>query len=429
VSTDRRRYHEGVHWDDMSNERNIQPDDRRTRRSDESSRNVTHPEHVSSTRRKRTDRSMERSCQGSRPVLPMLKLGTYNDSTCLRTFLSKVASRLEALGYGELENDWDDVGRRRDKLVKTAGTSEADEKLQLTSIIQDLKKELTENRLELGRMRKDRVSYRYGSGCVAGMPGEAAFAEPARPAQFLDHQFTDMSVGGWRAPPPVPYPVYPFPVGSDQLSNSLINCPSLDYRRLNDLTYKDSFPLPRIDTCLHALGGSIFFSTMGLRSGFWQVATDPRDADKTAFVTRKGQFRFKVLSFGLANSPSIFQRLMSMVLAGLNWDVCLVYIDDIIVMGRSFDDHLRNVAQVFQRLRQAGLKLKTAKCKMFQERVTFLGHVVSRHGISPDPEKVSCIAEWPEPKCLTELRSFLGLASYYKDFVDVFGLVALHSMS
>ena len=198
----------------------------------------------------------------------------------------------------------------------------------------------------------------------------------------------------------------------------------VDYRRLNDLTYKDSFPLPRIDTCLDALGGSVYFSTMDLRSGFWQVAIDPRDADKTAFVTRKGQFRFKVLSFGLANSPSIFQRLMSMVLAGLNWDVCLVYIDDIIVMGRSFDDHLRNVAQVFQRLRQAGLKLKPSKCTMFQEKVTFLGHVISRRGIEPDPEKVSCIASWPQPQCLTELRSFLGLASYYKDFVENFGLVA-----
>ena len=84
----------------------------------------------------------------------------------------------------------------------------------------------------------------------------------------------------------------------------------MDYRRLNDLTYKDSFPIPRIDTCLDALGDSVYFSTMDLRSGFWQVANDPRDADKTAFVTRNGQFRFKVLSFGLANSPSIFQRLI-----------------------------------------------------------------------------------------------------------------------
>ena len=113
----------------------------------------------------------------------------------------------------------------------------------------------------------------------------------------------------------------------------------VDYRRLNDLTYKDSFRIPRIDTCLDALGGSVYFSTMDFISGFWQVAINPRDADETAFVTRNGQFRFKVLSFGLANSPSIFQRFMTMVLSGLNWDICLVYIDDIIVMGRTFDQH------------------------------------------------------------------------------------------
>lgn len=198
----------------------------------------------------------------------------------------------------------------------------------------------------------------------------------------------------------------------------------VDYRRLNDLTYKDSFPLPRIDTCLDALGGSMYFSTMDLRSGFWQVAIDPRDADKTAFVTRKGQFRFKVLSFGLANSPSIFQRLMTMVLAGLHWDICLVYIDDIIVMGKSFEEHKQNVAEVLQRLRLAGLKLKPTKCRLFQERVTFLGHVISSQGIEPDPKKVSCIATWPEPKNLTEVRSFLGLASYYKNFVEGFGEAA-----
>ena len=93
----------------------------------------------------------------------------------------------------------------------------------------------------------------------------------------------------------------------------------IDYRKLNDVTYKDSYPLPRIDTCLDALGGSTYFSTLDHRSGFWQVAIDPRDADKTAFFTRSGQFRFNVLSFGLANSPSMFKRLMDLILAGLTW--------------------------------------------------------------------------------------------------------------
>jgi len=119
------------------------------------------------------------------------------------------------------------------------------------------------------------------------------------------------------------------------------------------------------------------------------VTIDPLDADKTAFVTRKGQFRFKVLSFGLANSPSIFQRLMTMVLAGLHWDICLVYIDDIIVVCKTFEEHVRNVAQVFQRLRLAGLTLKPTKCRLFQERVTFLGHVISSRGIEPRNRRIS----------------------------------------
>lgn len=120
----------------------------------------------------------------------------------------------------------------------------------------------------------------------------------------------------------------------------------VDYRRLNDCKYKDSFPLPRIDDCLDALGGSTYFSTMDFRSGFWQVAINERDLDKIVFTTRKSQFRFKVLSFGLATSPVVFQRVMSMVLAGLAWKTCIVYIDDIVVVGGTFDEHLRNVAQV-----------------------------------------------------------------------------------
>ena len=243
---------------------------------------------------------------------------------------------------------------------------------------------------------------------------------PIAHLDFIDSQVEQMLRAGVIEPSSSPWSSNV--VLAKKSDGSLRFC--VDYRRLNDLTYKDSFPLPRIDTCLDALGGSMYFSTMDLRSGFWQVSIDPRDADKTAFVTRKGQFRFRVLSFGLANSPSIFQRLMTMVLAGLHWDICLVYIDDIVVMGRNFQEHVRNVAQVFQRLRLAGLKLKPSKCQLFQERVRFLGHVISSQGVEPDPEKISCIADWPEPRSLTEVRSFLGLASYYRNFVENFGEVA-----
>ena len=111
----------------------------------------------------------------------------------------------------------------------------------------------------------------------------------------------------------------------------------IDYRQLNLHTYKDSYPLPRIETCLDSLRGSKFFSRLDLRSGYWQATIDPESADKTAVVTRRGTFKFKVLSFGLANAPALFQRLMDLILAGLTWEVCLVYLDDVIVMADTFE--------------------------------------------------------------------------------------------
>jgi len=205
----------------------------------------------------------------------------------------------------------------------------------------------------------------------------------------------------------------------------------LDYRRLNDVTRKDSYPLPRIEDCLSALGGARYFSTLDLRSGYWQTAMDERDADKTAFITRRGVFRFKVLSFGLANAPALFQRLMDYVLAGLTWEICLVYLDDIIIWASSFEDHLLRLTRVLQRLRDANLKLKPSKCRLFQHKVGFLGHVVSAAGIEPDPEKIKCVAEWPVPCSLTAVRAFTGLASYYRKHVKGFADIArpLHELT
>jgi len=205
----------------------------------------------------------------------------------------------------------------------------------------------------------------------------------------------------------------------------------VDYRRLNDVTRKDSYPLPRIEDCLSALGGACYFSTLDLRAGYWQTAMDEKDADKTAFVTRRGVFRFKVLSFGLANAPALFQRLMDYVLAGLTWEACLVYIDDIIIWADSFSNHLHRLSQVFQRLRAANLKLKSSKCRLFQRKVSFLGHVISSAGIEPDPKKISSVVGWPIPSNLTELRAFVGLASYYRRHVKGFADIArpLHELT
>ena len=189
---------------------------------------------------------------------------------------------------------------------------------------------------------------------------------------------------------------------------------------LNSLTTKDKFPLPKIDTCLDTLNGCEFFSTCDRCWGYWQTEIDERDQDKTAFVTRKGQWRFKVLSVGLANAPSQFARIMELVMSGLTYDICLMYLDDILVFLRTFDEHLERLATVFDRLDRYSLKLKPSKCSLFQHKVSFLGHVVSSCGIECDPEKQVTIATWPTPTGISEVRTFCGLASYYRAFVKNF---------
>ena len=198
----------------------------------------------------------------------------------------------------------------------------------------------------------------------------------------------------------------------------------IDYRQLNLLTVKDSFPLPRIDTCFDALGGARYFSTLDLRQGYWQVENDPESAEKTTFITRKGAYKFNVLPFGLSNAPAVFQRLMNLVMVGLTWEQCLVFLDDILVISTTFKEHLQRLENVFWRLRSANLKLKPSKCCLFQVKVKFLGSVVSADGIEPDPDKVKAVADWPTPQNLTELRAFVGLANYYRRHVEEFSKIA-----
>ncbi|CAH1229798.1 RTL1 [Branchiostoma lanceolatum] len=198
----------------------------------------------------------------------------------------------------------------------------------------------------------------------------------------------------------------------------------VDYRKLNSVTIPDAHPLPRIDDTLDALAGASYFSTLDMKSAYWQVPLHPSDKEKTAFVTSDGLYQFKVLPFGLSNSPATFQRLVQLMLAGVGWDVCLAYLDDVIVFTATIDDHLRVLQNVFDRFRRAGLKLNPAKCHFARHEVTFLGHVVSHHGISPDPNNTSRVENWPTPVSQKDVRSFLGLASFYRKFVPSFATVA-----
>ena len=205
----------------------------------------------------------------------------------------------------------------------------------------------------------------------------------------------------------------------------------IDYRQLNEKTTKDVYPLPRIDNCLDTLAGAKWFSTFDLRAGYHQVALHPRDAHKTTFITRHGSFQFRVLPFGLCNAPATFERLMDLVMAGLSYEICLVYLDDIIVFSKDLSTHLLRLELIFIRLEAAGLKLKPSKCHLLQTKVLFLGHVVTANGISTDPDKIVTVETWPTPKNLRDVRAFIGLCSYYRRYVRDFATVAepLHALT
>lgn len=198
----------------------------------------------------------------------------------------------------------------------------------------------------------------------------------------------------------------------------------VDYRQLNKITKKDAYPLPRIDESLDALAGASWFSTLDLVSGYWQCEMEEEDKPKTAFTSHMGLFQFQVLPFGISNAPSCYERLMELVLRGLRWEKCLCYLDDIIVFGSSFEQAVENLKIVFDKLRSANLTLKPSKCDLFQRKVSFLGHVVTAQGIQCDPDKISSIESWPVPCNATEVRSFLGLAGYYRRFIPDFSTIA-----
>lgn len=198
----------------------------------------------------------------------------------------------------------------------------------------------------------------------------------------------------------------------------------VDYRKLNSVTKKDTYPLPRIDDSLDRLRRAKYFSSIDLRSGYWQIEVDERDREKTAFVTPDGLYEFKVLPFGLCSAPATFQRMMDTVLTGLKWQTCLVYLDDVVVFSETFEQHLQRLKKVLEAVQSASLSLKPEKCHFGFTELKFLGHVVSADGVRPDPEKTAAVASYPAPRDKKGVRRFLGLCAYYRRFISNFSRIA-----
>ncbi|KAE9004888.1 hypothetical protein PF011_g12270 [Phytophthora fragariae] len=198
----------------------------------------------------------------------------------------------------------------------------------------------------------------------------------------------------------------------------------VDYRALNSVTRKDVYPLPRIDETLESLEGARLFTTLDLRSGYWQIRVANEDRDKTAFMTKRGLYRFKRMLFGLTNAPATFQRLMNGVLRGLTWMTCLVYLDDIIIFTKGgIERHVIELAGVLERLRAAGLSLKLKKCTFATTSMEYLGHHLSDQGVQPAERLVRSVREFPWPTDATEVKRFVHLAGYYRTFIAAFGSI------
>jgi hypothetical protein len=175
---------------------------------------------------------------------------------------------------------------------------------------------------------------------------------------------------------------------------------------LNFITQKDVYPLPRIDDVIERLNGSQIFSKLDLRSGYFQVPLAPDERSKTAFTTPDGLWEFTRLPQGLKNSPSVFQRLMNQTLGSLRWDICLAYLDDIIVYSPSFDQHLLDVHRVCQVLHASNFKLNYNKCAFFQHEISFLGHKINVDGCSPNDDNIRSIFQFPLPQSSKAAHSF-----------------------
>ena len=198
----------------------------------------------------------------------------------------------------------------------------------------------------------------------------------------------------------------------------------VDYRKVNAVTIKDRWPLPHVQEIFDHLGGSKYFSTIDMKTGYWQVPVSPDAIEKTAFVCHRGCYEFLRMPFGLSNAPSHYQRVMSKVLGKFIGRFVMVFLDDVIIYSRNCEEHYDHLQQVFNALQEACLTVKESKCAFFQNDVNLLGYIVSESGLKAQPGKTKAIADQPAPTDIRELRRFLGMATFYRQLIPQFAKIA-----
>ena len=230
--------------------------------------------------------------------------------------------------------------------------------------------------------------------------------------ELLDKGFIRPSVSPWGAPV----------LFVKKKDGTLRMC--IDYRQINKVTVKNKYPLPRIEDLFDQLKGAGVFSKIDLRSGYYQLRVKGGDVPKTAFRTRYGHYEFLVMPFGLTNAPAAFMDLMNRVFRPYVDQFVVVFIDDILVYSKDAQEHEQHLRIVLETLREKKLYAKLSKCDFWLKEVSFLGHIVSAEGIRVDPAKIEAVVNWKSPQNVTEVRSFLGLAGYYRRFVRGFSVIA-----
>ena len=369
--------------------------------------------------------------QNSRHKLPIMNLSD-RDWTVKAGDTVGVGKQIIAISAAHLEApetrpETDDVPPHLRELYASSTTSlDSQQKQTIKRLLIDYQDVFSKDKWDLGQTNL--IEHTIDVGSAKPLRQAPRRLPPAKQQIVLD-EIRDLSKAGLISPSKSPW-CSPVVLVTKKDGSGHRLC--LDYRKLNDLTVKDSYPLPRTDTILDALSGSAFFCKLEMRSGFYQIKMSSKDKQKTAFsAPGSGLWEWEVMPQGLTNSPATFERVAEQVFSGIPYDRLCIFMDDLIVHGRDFDSTAGRLEEAFQRLRVHHLKLHPGKCALFQERVEFLGHVISKNGVETQPSKTDAIRGWPTPRSVKDIQSFVGLATYYRRFIKNFSDIArpLHDLT